>query len=35
MDANETSRQDSTIEERTEFGLDETGDVPIAFALSS
>jgi len=35
MDANETSRQDSTIEERTEFGFDKTGDVPVAFALSS
>jgi hypothetical protein len=35
MDANETSRQNSTIEERTEFGLDKAGDVPVAVALSS
>jgi len=35
MDANETSRQNSTIEEGTEFGLDEAGDVPVTFALSS
>ena len=34
MDANETSRQNSAVQERTEFELDKTWHVSVALALA-
>jgi hypothetical protein len=33
MDANETSRQNSAVQERTEFRFNKTRNVPVALAL--